>query len=178
MSQKSAARTRSCPQRNERRMREMTAGGGNLNLPVWAEAAAIIILLAMVGVLLFYVRNNEKERQRSREARRKQRGISGGNDVMGTGKDRVIRKHFLFSGRVQGVGFRYQARYAAEPMDITGWVKNLSDGTVEMEAQGRPEDINKMLDAIGKGRWIEIESMEAEIIPCKEGEHGFGVRGW
>lgn len=35
-----------------------------------------------------------------------------------------IRKHFVFSGRVQGVGFRYRAAYAAKGIGITGWVKN------------------------------------------------------
>ena len=44
-----------------------------------------------------------------------------------------VRKHFYFSGDVQMVGFRYQAKYAADDLGLTGWVCNLCDGRVEME---------------------------------------------
>jgi len=47
-----------------------------------------------------------------------------------------IREHIIFHGRVQGVGFRYQAMYAARSFDLTGWVENLPDGSVEMEVRG------------------------------------------
>ena len=45
---------------------------------------------------------------------------------------KIIRKHFFFKGRVQGVGFRYRAQNAASLYSVTGWVKNLYDGSVEM----------------------------------------------
>ena len=48
----------------------------------------------------------------------------------------MIRKHILFYGRVQGVGFRYHATYKASLLGLTGWVRNLEDGSVEMEVQG------------------------------------------
>ena len=54
----------------------------------------------------------------------------------------IIRKHFFFKGRVQGVGFRYRAQNAASLYSVTGWVKNLYDGSVEMEAQGTEEEEN------------------------------------
>ena len=44
----------------------------------------------------------------------------------------MIRKHILFYGRVQGVGFRYHATYKASLLGLTGWVRNLEDGSVEM----------------------------------------------
>ena len=47
-----------------------------------------------------------------------------------------IRKHFYFSGRVQGVGFRYRSFYIAQDMGVTGWVRNLWDDRVEMEVPG------------------------------------------
>ena len=47
-----------------------------------------------------------------------------------------IRKHFYFSGRVQGVGFRFQACRIAQGLGLTGYVQNLWDGRVELEAQG------------------------------------------
>ena len=48
-----------------------------------------------------------------------------------------VRKHIVFYGRVQGVGFRYTAKYLARSLELTGWVKNDWDGTVTMEVQGR-----------------------------------------
>ncbi len=49
----------------------------------------------------------------------------------------MVRKHIYFYGRVQGVGFRYRAYYMAQPLNLTGWVKNLWDDRVEMEVRGR-----------------------------------------
>lgn len=57
----------------------------------------------------------------------------------------MVRKHYRFTGQVQGVGFRYRAKYAANGMCITGWAKNEWDGSVEMEVQGTEEAINQML---------------------------------
>lgn len=48
----------------------------------------------------------------------------------------MVRKRYRFTGRVQGVGFRTRAKYAACGMCITGWVKNEGDGSVVMEVQG------------------------------------------
>ncbi len=88
----------------------------------------------------------------------------------------MIRKHFRFTGRVQGVGFRYRAKYAANGMCITGWVKNEWDGSVEMEAQGTQEAINKMLAMINKSDYIVIDTIETREIPLVEDERSFYVR--
>ena len=56
---------------------------------------------------------------------------------------KIIRKHFFFKGRVQGVGFRYRAQNAASLYSVTGWVKNLYDGSVEMEAQALGKTLTK-----------------------------------
>ena len=77
---------------------------------------------------------------------------------------------------VQGVGFRYRAKYAATGMGITGWAKNEYDGSVEMEAQGTEEAINRMLVMINKSDYIIIDSIETKEIPLKEKEHAFSVR--
>lgn len=50
-----------------------------------------------------------------------------------------IRKHIVFHGRVQGVGFRWHATNFANSISLTGWIQNLEDGTVEMEVQGTEE---------------------------------------
>ena len=61
-----------------------------------------------------------------------------------------IRKHMIFSGEVQGVGFRYTAYMAARELGLTGWVANLSDGRVEMEVQGTQKEILHLVDKIKK----------------------------
>ncbi|MHC4721051.1 MAG: acylphosphatase [Planctomycetota bacterium] len=52
-------------------------------------------------------------------------------------------KHIVFTGRVQGVGFRFTALDIANRYNLTGQVRNLRDGTVEMVAQGSSDDISK-----------------------------------
>ena len=56
-----------------------------------------------------------------------------------------MRLHYIFYGSVQGVGFRYQAYYMARKLGLSGWVKNLYDGTVEMEVQGKEELIDALI---------------------------------
>lgn len=75
-----------------------------------------------------------------------------------------IRKHFIFYGRVQGVGFRYRAYHAATSLGVGGWVKNLSDGTVEMETEGYEESIDKMIMAIENSHYIVIENLSVKSI--------------
>jgi acylphosphatase len=54
-------------------------------------------------------------------------------------------KHILFSGQVQGVGFRYTANRIAGRYNLTGFVRNLPDGDVEMLAQGPEPDIDNCI---------------------------------
>lgn len=88
----------------------------------------------------------------------------------------MIRQKILFAGRVQGVGFRYRAKYAADGCGVTGWVHNEWDGTVLMEAQGNIEQINKMLKIINQSNYIVIDQMDRQEIPLEEQEHGFHIR--
>ena len=61
-----------------------------------------------------------------------------------------IAKHIIFSGRVQGVGFRFTAQRIAERYGLTGFVRNLPNGTVEMFAQGDANDVAQCLRDIGE----------------------------
>lgn len=88
----------------------------------------------------------------------------------------MIREHFVFYGRVQGVGFRYRSRYVASELGITGWVRNEWDGTVEMEAQGSREQINKMLLLINQGSYIQVEDIRRKEMPVEPEERGFHIR--
>lgn len=58
------------------------------------------------------------------------------------------RTHVFYSGRVQGVGFRYSAREVACGFEVTGSVRNLPDGRVELVAEGDEEEVKAFLEAI------------------------------
>ena len=60
-------------------------------------------------------------------------------------------RQIIFTGRVQGVGFRFTAHRIANRHFLTGYVRNLPDGTVEMLAQGEVEDINACIADIQQG---------------------------
>ena len=84
----------------------------------------------------------------------------------------MIRRHYIFYGWVQGVGFRYRAYHAAYRNGVAGWVRNLPDGSVEMELEGRENDIDEVILTIERGDYIRIENMEVKDIPL-EGSHSF-----
>jgi len=63
----------------------------------------------------------------------------------------MITQHIRIIGRVQGVGFRRWAENTAEKYHISGWVRNLSDGSVEIMAKGEQADLNDFLSACSKG---------------------------
>ena len=85
----------------------------------------------------------------------------------------MVRKHISFYGWVQGVGFHYRARHAAQ---LYGWVRNEWDGSVTMEIQGTEEAIDKMIQAIEAGKYVRIEKMESQMIPVDPEERGFKTR--
>ena len=85
----------------------------------------------------------------------------------------MTRKHITFYGWVQGVGFRYRARHAAELYGCTGWVRNEWDGTVTMEIQGEPENIDRVIMSIKAGRYVRIENMDSRTIPVEPKERGY-----
>ncbi len=83
-----------------------------------------------------------------------------------------VRKHFYFSGRVQGVGFRYQACRIARSLGLAGYVKNLWDGRVELEAQGEESQVWDLVSALHRQPYIQIDDMETADMALKE-ERGF-----
>ena len=85
----------------------------------------------------------------------------------------MIRKRIVFSGWVQGVGFRWRARQAAQLFGCTGWVKNEYDGSVTMEIQGYDEQISQVILAIERGTYIRIENMDCRSIPLVSEERDF-----
>ncbi len=86
-----------------------------------------------------------------------------------------IRRHIIFYGCVQGVGFRWKAKHTASRLGISGWVRNLSDGSVEMEAEGTARDIFDLIEALKDHSWGSVERVESEGIPV-HGGYDFEVR--
>ena len=87
--------------------------------------------------------------------------------------DEIIRKRLVFSGIVQGVGFRWRAMRAAQAAGATGWVRNDWGGTVTMELQGTKGQIDSVIAAIARGSYIRVEGLEAKTIPAQKNERGF-----
>lgn len=73
------------------------------------------------------------------------------------------RWHLFFSGRVQGVGFRYTARQVATRLDLTGWVRNLTDRRVEAVVEGSRDRLLQFVDELSEstmGRVTDVEKNE------------------
>lgn len=85
----------------------------------------------------------------------------------------AIRTAVRYLGRVQGVGFRATARSIAEPMPVTGLVRNEPDGTVWLEAQGQPHEVEAFLGAIAQAMQDRIARATREDLPLREHEAGF-----
>ena len=58
------------------------------------------------------------------------------------------RAHVFYSGRVQGVGFRYETESMAQRLGLKGWVKNLTDGRVELVCEGAKAKIESLLSEV------------------------------
>ena len=84
----------------------------------------------------------------------------------------LVRKHIVFRGSVQGVGFRWRACHAANLYSCTGWVRNEWDGSVVMEIQGEETAIDRVIMETENGRYVWIENMDVKTIAVRD-ERGF-----
>jgi acylphosphatase len=76
----------------------------------------------------------------------------------------LVRYFGTATGRVQGVGFRMFVQQNAMELGITGWVKNMSDGTVTMELQGPQAAIDRLEAVIREGNYfIKVQSFGLEV---------------
>jgi len=87
-----------------------------------------------------------------------------------------VRYKIVFSGRVQGVGFRFKAQYTASAYGLTGFVKNEYDGTVLMEVQGEKIAIDLFIQKLMADRYIHVSDMDKESIPVEDAERNFGIQ--
>jgi len=86
-----------------------------------------------------------------------------------------VAKHVIYTGRVQGVGFRFTTERIARRYELVGFVKNLPTGQVEMVVQGHPDDVNDCLrdisDTFGRG----ISDIKSNEIPVDPRYTNFGI---
>lgn len=82
----------------------------------------------------------------------------------------------LIFGRVQGVFFRSNAKLQADKLGITGWIRNLPNGAVEITAQGSREDLEKLISWCRRGSlFAKIERVKINWIKPKEFFSSFGI---
>jgi acylphosphatase len=86
------------------------------------------------------------------------------------------RRRIVFSGRVQGVGFRYTAASAARTCRVNGYVRNCADGTVELLAEGPAESIERLLRSLGESFAGQIERQTVEELDLPEQFDSFEIR--
>lgn len=86
-------------------------------------------------------------------------------------------EHFRISGRVQGVGFRVATAHVAQGLGLSGWVRNLPDGRVELVARGSADQLEQLANWLQRGpggaHVIQVERVsepDAELTP------GFHIR--
>jgi acylphosphatase len=88
----------------------------------------------------------------------------------------VTAYRFRVKGRVQGVGYRYYVLREAEERRVTGYVRNLADGSVEVVAEGTDQGLQDLEDRLREGpAFSHVDSVEREAIASR-GDIGFQIR--
>lgn len=88
-----------------------------------------------------------------------------------------MRRHYFITGRVQGVGFRQFTAHCAEELQLSGWVRNLPDGSVEAEAQGSLERLQSLEERLRQGPPLaRVDNCTIREIPEEAAERGFAIR--
>jgi acylphosphatase len=89
----------------------------------------------------------------------------------------VTRVRLVVHGNVQGVGFRFAAREAASACSVTGWVRNLPDGSVEIVARGAPDAVARMTSWARRGpRYATVDRVQVETLEETSESDTFEIR--
>jgi acylphosphatase len=87
----------------------------------------------------------------------------------------AVAKHIVFTGRVQGVGFRFTVLNIANRYQLTGYVRNASNGSVEVLAQGQPESIDSLLRDIEESFTGYIRQTDVKPVEVNPSLTGFRI---
>lgn len=89
----------------------------------------------------------------------------------------MTAKQVIFEGRVQGVGFRYTVKDLSRGFDVCGWVKNLPDGSVELQVMGEPDDVDDFIKEIVEESSVahHVKNLITTKIPLLENCSGFRI---
>jgi acylphosphatase len=87
----------------------------------------------------------------------------------------TVRKHVLYTGRVQGVGFRYTTQGIARGFSIAGYVRNMPDGRVELVAEGEESEVRAFLASVAR-HWTGSITETSETDELAQGLAGFTIR--
>ena len=87
----------------------------------------------------------------------------------------MIGRHVFYEGRVQGVGFRATVKGLARGYEVTGWVRNLPDGRVELQASGDMDEVEAFLEAIAESELkSHLRKVDTHPIPA-QAVRGFDI---
>jgi acylphosphatase len=89
----------------------------------------------------------------------------------------MIAKQVIFEGRVQGVGFRYTVKDLARGFEVCGWVKNLPEGSVELQVMGEEEEVESFIKEIAEESNVahHIKNLSARKTELLENCRGFRI---
>lgn len=85
----------------------------------------------------------------------------------------IVRRKITFTGRVQKVGFRLEMSRIAQRIELTGWVKNLKNGSVEAEIQGEELNIDFLVNCMKSLKRASVKKMTIMDLPISKGERNF-----
>jgi acylphosphatase len=88
----------------------------------------------------------------------------------------VHHETVFFGGHVQGVGFRYSVLQVAKEFEVAGFVRNLADGRVELQAEGQPRDVSDFVAAVEEKLHGYIRKMERTAGKRAPEFRGFAIR--
>ncbi|WP_174613538.1 acylphosphatase [Virgibacillus ihumii] len=86
--------------------------------------------------------------------------------------------HVTVTGRVQGVGFRYSAQQQAAQHNLTGWVQNKADGSVELKVEGPEQKVDRFLEEMKAGftQFIKVKQIDVDRFNKDEGYKQFSIK--
>lgn len=91
--------------------------------------------------------------------------------------EQKIRMHIIASGSVQGVGFRWFVQRTGSIMELNGWVKNLTNGNVEIEVEGENETVQEFVQKIRGGHpFAKVKELKINSIPINGKDTDFNIK--